>query len=82
MRAEWRRLHNEELHDLYFSVNIIWVIKTRMRWAGHVARKGIGQLNTRFWWGNLNERDHLKTPGTDGRKIVKKWDGGAWTGLT
>jgi len=35
---EWRRIHNEELHDLY-SPNIIRVIR-RMRWAGHVARVG------------------------------------------
>jgi hypothetical protein len=35
--GEWRRLHNDELSDLYWSLNIIWVIKTR-RWAGHVAR--------------------------------------------
>jgi hypothetical protein len=39
--GEWRRLHNEELHDLYSSPNIVWMIKSRrMRWAGHLARIG------------------------------------------
>jgi hypothetical protein len=37
--GEWKKLHNEELHNLYSSLNIIRMIKTRrMRWAGHVAR--------------------------------------------
>jgi hypothetical protein len=37
----WRKLHNEELHDLYSVPNIIRIVKPRkMRWAGHVARMG------------------------------------------
>jgi hypothetical protein len=38
--GEWRKLHNEEIHDLYSSSNIVRVIQLKMRWAGHVARMG------------------------------------------
>jgi hypothetical protein len=38
---EWEKLHYEELSDLYYSSNIVWVIKLkRIRWAGHVAHIG------------------------------------------
>jgi hypothetical protein len=41
--GEWRKLHNEELNDLYSAPNIVRVVKSRlMRWAGHVARMGGG----------------------------------------
>jgi hypothetical protein len=52
--GEWRKLHNEELHDLYSSPIIVRVIKSRrMRLAGHVACMGEGC--TGFWWGNLRD---------------------------
>jgi hypothetical protein len=47
----WRKLHNEELHNLYSSPSIIRMIKLRrMRWAGHIARMGRRGMHIGYWW--------------------------------
>jgi len=70
--GEWRKLHNEELNDLYSSPNIVRVIKSRkMRWAGHVAQMGREEMCTGFRWGNLRERDHWGDPDIDRRIILR-----------
>jgi hypothetical protein len=52
MTGEWRKLHNEELHNLYSSPNIIRMIKSRrMRWARHIARMGEKRNAYRIWMG-------------------------------
>ena len=48
--GEWRKLHNEELNDLYCSPSIVWVVKSRIiRWAGHVASVRREETYTGFW---------------------------------
>jgi hypothetical protein len=69
---KWRKLHNEELNDLYSSPNILRVIKfRRTRWAWRVARMG------RVLVGKPEGKSHWGDPGVDGRIILgwifRKW---------
>jgi hypothetical protein len=51
--GEWRKLHSEELRDLYSSPSIIRMMKSRrIRWAGHVAQIGRKEICIGYWWGS------------------------------
>jgi hypothetical protein len=53
----WKKLHNEELQNLYSSPSIIRRTKSkRMRWAGYIAQ--MGENRNAYWWESQKERDH------------------------
>ena len=61
--GEWRKLHNEELSDLYSLPNIVWVVKLRRkRWAEHVARMGEGRGVYRVLMGKCGGKRPLRRP--------------------
>jgi hypothetical protein len=69
----WRRLHNEELHNLYTSPNTIWVTKSRkMKWADHVARMEGMRIVLKMLVGKPERKNHWEDQGVDG-SIILEW---------
>jgi hypothetical protein len=63
----WRKLHNEELHNLYSSPSVIRMMKSgKMRWAEHVTRMGRKEMHVGYWWESQTETT---------RKTRLKFDG-------
>ena len=72
VRGEWRKLHNEELNDLYSLPNIVRVVKSRrMCWAGHVARMGEDGGVHRVLVGKPEGKRPLERPRRRWRTILK-----------
>ena len=66
---EWRKLHNEDLNDLYYSTSFMWVIRwRRMRWVGHVACMGGGLC--RVLVRKPEGRNHLEDPRLNGSVVL------------
>jgi hypothetical protein len=89
LTGDWRKLHNEELYNLYSSPNIIRMIKSRrLRWAGYVARMGEKRNAYRILVGKPEGKRSLGRPRcrwVDNIKIDLReigWDGTDWIDLT
>ena len=83
--GEWKKLHNEELSDLYSLPNIVRVVKSRrMRWAGHVARMGEGRVVHRVLVGKPEGKRPLGRPRRRWEDNIEmdlqKWEGVVRTG--
>jgi hypothetical protein len=84
MVGGWRKLHNEELHNLYPLLDIIRMIKSwRVRWAGSVAHMGIRGMLRGFWWEMQKERTlgRPRHKWEDNIKIEIRWGGMDWIEL-
>jgi hypothetical protein len=65
-------MHNEEVHDLYSSTSITWMIKLRMikPYTWHIL--GRTEMHAGIWWENMKVRDYSEDLGRD-KKIILKW---------